>query len=218
MTARRVERSRAVRITLAAVLCAVAIVLCACPATRDLENVTGKEFPHGSTDTGGADTGPADSGVLPDAGGVVTKAFVFTPAAGVPTEGEVRIVSGSVKGDVLTVHLGTGGFSDVYGMYFRLTYDPAVLTFKAIMPNPKFPADGLVRTAQRRGMLIAGITNKGDTPSLRFTKDEEIAAIEFRIVGNEGTDLAFIPEASGVHDKYLQNVALAWTGGKLEYR
>lgn len=212
------ERSRTVKLAPLAAACAFALALAGCPSSRLLEGGPQDQLPHGSPDAGAvADAGGADAGVVADAGGA-SKAFIFAPAAGDPGLNDVWIVSGVVSGETLTVRLSTGGLPDVYGLYFRLTYDPAVLAFQALTPSAKFPAGVLSRAAERKGTLIAGITNKGTLPSIRFDKGEEIAAIRFRIIGKDQADIAFIPELSGVLDKYLQPVAKSWVGGKLEYR
>ena len=211
------ERSRAVRMTAIAAACALVAALAGCMSSRSLESVPQDQLPHGSPDAGAADAGAGDAGAVSDAG-QADKTFIFTPAPGDPVEYEIRIVSGVVSGDTLTVHLGTGGLPDVYGLYFRLAYDPAVLAFQALTPSIKFPDAAISRAAERNGTLIVGITNKGTLPSIRFDKGDEIASIRFRIVGKEQTGVTFLPAVSGAHDKYLQQVVQAWTGGTLEYR
>ena len=119
MNAMRPSTGRTAGACIVATLGVIALVLCACPANRSFETGPEQELPHGSTDTGAAvDAGLGDAGVVPDAG-QPSKSFVYRPVEGDPGESEVRIVSGFVSGDTFTIQLGTGGFSDLYGMYFR---------------------------------------------------------------------------------------------------
>ena len=141
------ERRLTVRLTAVAAACALVLALAGCPGSRQLEAGPQDQLPHGLPDAGDiADAGPADAGAVTDAGGS-TKTFIFSPPAGDPGQNDVWLVSGVVSGKTLTVRLGTGGLPDVYGLYFRLTYDPEVLAFQALTPSPKFPVGTHTRTA-----------------------------------------------------------------------
>ncbi|MBI5524945.1 MAG: hypothetical protein HY897_01280 [Deltaproteobacteria bacterium] len=194
----------------------VACLLAGCPSNRELE--TG-----GFKAPAGADTGPGDAGAETDSGAAADAAtdhrtHVFIPAAGRAAELEVRLVSGFVDQGVLTLKMATGGLRDVFGLYFRLAYDPAVLKFESLAPSNRFPQGSLVKAFERNGVLIAAISNKGNQPSVSFEPDDEIAVLKFRVVGGGPTELKFVQERSGAGDKYLQPAAGAWVGGMLEYR
>jgi len=200
----------------AAVAVLSAVLLAGCPSSRDLETGAFKAPP-------GADAGPADSGAETDSGAAADAAtehrsHVFIPAPGRAAELEIKLVSGVVDNGVLTLKMATGGLRDVFGLYFRLAYDPAVLKFDSLIPSSLFPQGSVVKAFERNGVLLAAISNKGNQPSLSFEPEVEIAILKFQVVGEGATELKFVQERSGAGDKYLQPAAGAWVGGTLEYR
>lgn len=117
----------------------------------------------------------------------------------------------------LTLEVVGNGITNLYGLAFRLQYDPAVLDFTEMTPAADWPAEAIsIAHETQTGILVAAITSRGPATGLNFS-DQVLATLKFNLLAKQETCIAFL-------DNYCSLVCTdeslipgqTWSGGRLE--
>lgn len=119
----------------------------------------------------------------------------------------------------LTLEVVGNGITDLYGLAFRLYYDPEVLDFTEMTPATAWPADSISAAHETTtGTLVAAITNRGPSPGLNFPA-QVLATLRFRLLQEARTPIEFVPYKCALVDTNGVTVSgQTWSGGALELR
>jgi hypothetical protein len=114
-----------------------------------------------------------------------------------PTEGVfLRLVT--LDEQSLTLEVVGNGITGLYGLAFRMQYDPNILDFAEMTPAAEWPANAIsIARKNPNGLLVAAITSR------LMNKDESPVAFMDRSCALVDTTGSQIP-------------GLTWSGGNLE--
>jgi hypothetical protein len=117
----------------------------------------------------------------------------------------------------LTLEVVGKGITNLYGLAFRLQYDPEFLDFTEMTPAAGWPADAIsIARKNPAGTLVAAITNRGPATGLD-AQDQVLATLRFTLMnkGESGIDL-ITRNCALVDTTGAQIPDLTWSGGALE--
>lgn len=136
----------------------------------------------------------------------------FTPA-GSSAGPAVALVAQSTTGGALVLRLEARGFTDVYGLYFDLSYPNAVLSFQGATEGTFLSTGGATafEIAEEAGNLIVGLSRLGATPGV--SGDGTLLTLRFSGSGTGSGALSFSRNQGIASDG--DPVALDWVGGNV---
>jgi len=136
-----------------------------------------------------------------------------TPTAGV----YLRLVT--LDEQSLTLEVVGNGITGLYGLAFRLYYDPDVLDFAEMTPASAWPANAIsIARKHPAGVLAAAITNRGPAAGLDFS-DQVLATLRFTLLNKDDSCINFIDIRCALVDTAGAEIpGRTWTGGRLELR
>ena len=136
-----------------------------------------------------------------------------TPAAGV----YLRLAT--LDEQSLTLEVVGTDLTGLYGLAFRLYYDPHVLDFSEMTPAAAWPADAIsIARKNHTGLLIAAVTNRGPAAGLDFP-DQVLATLRFNLLKEGDSCVAFVERSCALVDTTGADIpGQTWTGGSLELR
>lgn len=116
------------------------------------------------------------------------------------------------RGQVI-VDVVARGAADLHGAAFRVTWDPATMSFVDAHSAPVWSKQ-LVALAKEGtpGQLAVVWTEKGEK-SLDATAETVLGTLTFELESRKSTPLAFMQERAQVVDKLGAPVAVKWQGG-----
>lgn len=126
----------------------------------------------------------------------------------------VALVQDSVSGDQLVLRLEARSFSDVYGLYFDLSYPSGVLTFEAATEGTFLSGGGnatAFEVAEEPGNLIVGLSRLGAAPGV--SGSGTLLTLRFRGIGSGNGALSFSRNQGVASDG--DPVSLEWSGGSV---
>ena len=150
-------------------------------------------------------------------GGETKKELVYvegtTPTAGV----FLRLVT--LDEQTLALEVVGNGITGLYGLAFRLQYDPEVLNFTEMTPATTWPANSLSIARQNTtGTLVSAITSRGPATGLDF-QDQVLATLRFSLLKNGESCVDFIDRSCALVDTSGAQIPdQTWSGGNLELR
>lgn len=119
--------------------------------------------------------------------------------------------------DRLVVEVVGRSIASVYGVAFRLRYDPEVLALRSMVAGEPWSTSALsVASEPGPGLTVAAVTEKG--PSGGFdANDSVLAVLEFELRSQTETPVEFVVESSAVVvSDGTRLSAVSWAGGRLE--
>ena len=136
-----------------------------------------------------------------------------TPTAGV----YLRLVT--LDDQSLTLEVVGKEITGLYGLAFRLYYDPDVLDFTEMTPAAAWPANSTsIARKHPTGILTAAITNRGPAAGLDFP-DQVLATLRFKLLNQGDSCVNFIDLRCALVDTTGTEIPdQTWTGGRLELR
>jgi len=136
-----------------------------------------------------------------------------TPATGV----YLRLIT--LDDQSLTLEIVGNEITNLYGLAFRLYYDPDVLDFTEMTPSAAWPANAIsIARKNSTGTLTAAITNRGPATGLDFT-DQVIATLSFTLRNETNSCINFSDLRCALVDTTGTEIPdQTWTGGRLELR
>lgn len=139
------------------------------------------------------------------------RALTFVPTAGGESQA-VYLQARSLEAGLLRVDVIGRGLTDVYGLAFRLEYDPAALSALSMSPTAFWPADGVSAAEQPvPGLLVAGLSARGDAAGAP-AQDQALGTIDFAV--SQPTSVEFVKGHGAVVGGDGAEVAdVAWLGG-----
>lgn len=116
----------------------------------------------------------------------------------------------------LVLEVASRNVSDLYGLAWRLRYDPEVLRATQMEPTAAFSAGNVHALREARpGLFVAAISEKGKKPGFS-APDTALAVIELSVLGDGETRVDFVTERSAVVRPDGTEVAdVQWVGGEL---
>ncbi len=117
----------------------------------------------------------------------------------------------------LTLEVAGKGIIDLYGLAFRLRYDPAVLAFTEMTPAADWPAEAIsISHETQTGILVAAITSRGPATGLNFS-DQVLAALRFKLLAKQATCIDFLENNCALVNTDESLIPdHTWSGGRLE--
>lgn len=111
------------------------------------------------------------------------------------------------------------GLTDLYGLAFRLQYDPEILDFTRMIPAIEWPANAIsIAQQDSAGILVAAITNRGTAAGLDFS-DQVLATLRFTLLNKGNSCINFIELRCALVDTTGTEIpGQTWIGGMLELR
>jgi hypothetical protein len=119
----------------------------------------------------------------------------------------------------LTLEVVGNGITGLYGLAFRLQYDPEILDFTEMTPATEWPANAIsIARKNPTGILVAAITNRGPATGLD-AQDQVLATLRFTLMNKGESGIDFITSNCALVDTTATQILdLAWSGGSLELR
>jgi hypothetical protein len=119
----------------------------------------------------------------------------------------------------LTLEVVGNEIEHLYGLAFRLYYNPHFLDFSEMIPSAAWPANAIsIARKNRTGVLIAAITNRGPATGLDFS-DQVLATLHFQIQKEGDSCIAFTTRGCALVDTTGAQIPdHIWVGGSLELR
>jgi hypothetical protein len=120
--------------------------------------------------------------------------------------------------DHVIVDVVAHGAADLHGAAFRVTWDPATLSFVEAASGPKWSKEAIALAKEGTpGQLAVVWTEKGQT-SIDAKDETVLGTLTFAVVSRKSTALAFMNERAQVVDKTGAPVAVTWRGGTVAAR
>lgn len=156
--------------------------------------------------------------LLSACGGGETKKELVCVIGPTPTSG-VYLLPVNFDEQSLTLEVVGNGITDLYGLAFRLQYDPEVLDFTEMIPAADWPAEAIsISHETQTGILVAAVTSRGSATGLNF-QDQVMATLHFDLLKEGESGIRFINHSCAlVSTSGTQIPDLAWSGGSLELR
>lgn len=119
----------------------------------------------------------------------------------------------------LTLEVVGYGITGLYGLAFRLQYDPNILDFAEMTPATGWPANTIsIARKNTAGILVAAITSRGPASGLDVS-DQVLATLRFTLMNQGGSGVDFIDRNCALVDTTGAQIPdLTWSGGNLELR
>jgi hypothetical protein len=139
---------------------------------------------------------------------------VFVPASA----SGPRITLTPSRHDAQTLALNVEGseLSNVYGVAFRVRFDPAVLRFQRWVPAADFSKEIIsVARANQHGVLVGAVTGKGTFPGLNLEK-RTLGTIELALLTTAPTAIDFVADRSEVIQVDGSRATVQWRGGAIQ--
>jgi len=115
--------------------------------------------------------------------------------------------------DHVVVDVVAHGAPDLHGAAFRVTWDPATLSFVGAESGPTWSKDAVALAKEGTpGQLAVVWTEKGET-SHDAKGETVLGTLTFAVLSRKSTALAFMNERAQVVDKSGAPVAVTWRGG-----
>jgi hypothetical protein len=133
-----------------------------------------------------------------------------------PTEGVfLRLVT--LDEQSLTLEVVGNGITGLYGLAFRMQYDPNILDFAEMTPAAEWPANAIsIARKNPNGLLVAAITSRGRAPGLDV-QDQVLATLRFTLMNKDESPVAFMDRSCALVDTTGSQIpGLTWSGGNLE--
>jgi hypothetical protein len=110
------------------------------------------------------------------------------------------------------------GAADLHGAAFRVTWDPAALSFVEAQSGPAWSKEAIALAKEGTpGQLAVVWTEKGET-SHDATGETVLGTLTFALVSRKSTALAFMNERAKLVDKSGAPVDVTWRGGTVAAR
>lgn len=118
----------------------------------------------------------------------------------------------------LVLELRARGVDDVYGVAWRLSYDPAVLRFAELDPAPSFGSPGAriyAAAEPRPGLMVGVVSAQGSVPGADGS-NAAIATIGFDVRARGDARIDFVVERSAVvRSDGSHDASVRFVGGEL---
>lgn len=140
-------------------------------------------------------------------------------ADGEPAEGEIALVAGGSDDDRLVIDVvAGGGFTDAYGVAFRLTYDPGILSYRAVKAGGSLLSGGIEVIAlgggNGSGEVSIGVTRSDVFSGVVLDEGAVLAEIEFEAKKKGTAEIDFAESRRALVDGRLETIDVArWIGG-----
>jgi hypothetical protein len=145
-----------------------------------------------------------------------TPSVVFEPAQA-PEAPAITIDAAEVSTETLVLDVTGHGLSSVYGVAFRLRYDPGVLALVEMKPAATWSKAAPIAAAREGapGLLVAGVSATSEFSGMDVDASA-LATITFDVVAPKPTPLDFVIERSVVATADGGELAgVTWAGGAL---
>lgn len=159
-----------------------------------------------SSDDGGGSTKPKPK----------TTPTLSFEAAPVPGGASLSLRAKSLSADQLVLEIVGKGLTDVYGVAFRMKYDPAVLEPVSIAASTAWQGQtSALVNAKTPGLLVAVLTEQGKTKGIGAS-DTVLGTLTLSLKQAKPTTLSFVVERARVVDsKGTSPSAVQWAAGAL---
>ena len=129
--------------------------------------------------------------------------------------GSVSLRAVSVTAEHLVVEVVARDVRPLYGVAFRLSYDPAVLRFASTLRGPSWP-EGSVELAKEAapGLLVSTVSAKGDIKGLD-EPEAIVSTLTFDRLARTETKLGFVTTRSTAFTTGGAAARARFTGGTL---
>ncbi|MCA9594640.1 MAG: hypothetical protein KC776_15050 [Myxococcales bacterium] len=154
-----------------------------------------------------------------DGGGGSTpkpSSIVFVADAA-PSGASVTLREKSLTNGELVLEVVAKGVSDVYGVAFRLSYDPAVAQLASLEPGALWgsPAPIAMASEKTPGLLVAVVSERGSAKGL-VADDAVVATVTLKLTQAAETPISFVSYRSGVVGSDGERAAgVSFAGGAL---
>jgi len=133
--------------------------------------------------------------------------------ADAPTETPAIYASGELTGSALVLTLHGKGLPSLYGVGFRLGYDPSVLALSTFERADGWSADAIAIARESvPGSLTGAITARGDVTGLDAS-DAPLAVVRFDLKADAETTVSFVTERSFAQLADGSEPSVSWYGG-----
>jgi len=142
--------------------------------------------------------------------------FVFEPASK-PAGTAVTLRQKELGKDRLVLELVGHSLADLYGVAFRLSYDPATLAFEKLEASPAWPGSPPIAlgSAKTPGLLVGTVTEKGKAAGLSGG-EVVIGTLTFALTRAKPGPIDFVADRSALVATSGKRVSgVGWAGGAL---
>lgn len=142
--------------------------------------------------------------------------FVFEPAAK-PAGTAVTLRQKELGKDRLVLELVGHSLADLYGVAFRLSYDPATLAFEKLEASPAWPGSPPIAlgSAKTPGLLVGTVTEKGKAAGLSGG-EVVLGTLTFALTQQKPGPIDFVADRSALVATSGKRVSsVGWAGGAL---
>lgn len=152
-----------------------------------------------------------------DSGGSKPKGgLAFEPEA-TPAGTSVTLRQKELGKDRLVLELVGHSLSDVYGVAFRLSYDPASLAFEKLEASPAWPGSPPIAlgSAKTPGLLVGTVTEKGKAAGVSGG-EVVLGVLSFALTQKKPGAIDFVVDRSALVATSGKRVSsVGWAGGDL---
>lgn len=152
-----------------------------------------------------------------DAGGSKPKGgLVFEPEA-TPAGMAVTLRQKELGKDRLVLELVGHSLADLYGVAFRLSYDPATLAFEKLEASPAWPGSPPIAlgSAKTPGLLVGTVTEKGKAAGVSGG-EVVLGTLTFALTQQKPGAIDFVADRSALVATSGKRVSsVGWAGGEL---
>jgi hypothetical protein len=151
-----------------------------------------------------------------DPGGGDTSPVRAFQSDALPSGTVIYVRQKEISADALVLEIASRNVSDLYGLAWRLRYDPAVVRAVQMEPTTFFGANNVhaLREAEP-GLFVAAVSEKGKKPGSAAT-DTALAVIDFELLAAKETRIDFVAERSTIVQSDGTHAApVQWVGGAL---
>lgn len=158
----------------------------------------------------GCDSPPANE--APPPGPI---AFAADPAGA----GPAIVLRSKPNATQLVVEVVSREIPSIHGIAFRLTWDPALLTFSGATAANVWTKDAVMLAKEGTpGQLAVAWTEKGESGGIASGDETILGTLTFDVPGKAGAAITFRPERSRVVDAKGMTVQARWVGGNVPAR
>ncbi len=144
----------------------------------------------------------------------------FVPATVGSPDATVRMIKGTVSGDVVEVRVDLTGVSGFYGAAFEVTYDANRATYLGWSPGTILEQGGATPVYQvsqpAPGRVVVGAARSGDVPAVDVTAEQTLIRLNFRVTQTGSSSLSFVRQHLLDGLQPPQDIpGISWYGGTL---
>jgi len=143
--------------------------------------------------------------------------YAFQPEG--TNDGPVVFLRERLGGSRVQVDVVARGILEVHGSAFRVTWDPAALSFVQAQAGPSWSSRALLLAREAApGELAVAWAEKGEARGHDATSELLLGTLVFEAKGQKGTPLAFRAARSALVDRAGRELPVTWRAGTLVAR